>query len=177
MECTGQHDSGLKWNLRVTSTWSSQALDILALQRSNTFSRILLRTLLWVTDIIAWLIYVTLRKKAMIMENTPYGTILTLSTNMAFLKSYALNEHHIRMTYWGNGSTVPRILHHGTRWRWVVSFTPRPPYTQEKSPRGWAPTAGSDAVVKRIPVGTLTPDHPARSPAPYHWAIPAPLVS
>jgi hypothetical protein len=26
------------------------------------------------------------------------------------------------------------ILDFGTRWRWVVSFTPRPPYHQGKSP-------------------------------------------
>jgi len=29
---------------------------------------------------------------------------------------------------------VPRILKLGTRWRWVVSFTPRPLYPQGKSP-------------------------------------------
>jgi hypothetical protein len=27
------------------------------------------------------------------------------------------------------------------------------------------------------PVGTRTPDHPARSPVLYHWAIPAPLMN
>jgi hypothetical protein len=27
------------------------------------------------------------------------------------------------------------ILDFGTRWRWVVSFTPRPLYSREKSPR------------------------------------------
>jgi hypothetical protein len=29
---------------------------------------------------------------------------------------------------------APHILDLGTRWRWVVSFTPRPLYTQGKSP-------------------------------------------
>jgi hypothetical protein len=36
--------------------------------------------------------------------------------------------------YWGSGGVAPRILNLGTRWRWVVSFTPRPLYTQGKSP-------------------------------------------
>jgi hypothetical protein len=26
---------------------------------------------------------------------------------------------------WGSGGIAPHILNHGTRWRWVVSFTPR----------------------------------------------------
>jgi hypothetical protein len=38
-------------------------------------------------------------------------------------------------TYWGNGGIAPRILDFGTRWRWVVSFTPRPLYPKVKSPR------------------------------------------
>jgi len=30
--------------------------------------------------------------------------------------------------YWASGGIAPRILTLGTRLRWVVSFTPRPPY-------------------------------------------------
>jgi hypothetical protein len=37
----------------------------------------------------------------------------------------------------GSGDIAPRILHFGTRWKWVVSFTSRPLYPQEKSP--WCP--------------------------------------
>jgi hypothetical protein len=40
-------------------------------------------------------------------------------------------------TYWGSEGIAPRILELGTRWRWVVSFTPRPLYLQSKSP--WYP--------------------------------------
>jgi hypothetical protein len=40
-------------------------------------------------------------------------------------------------TYCGSGSTAPRILDLGTRWRWVVSFTHRSLYLQGKSP--WYP--------------------------------------
>jgi hypothetical protein len=36
-------------------------------------------------------------------------------------------------TFWGSGCIAPRILDLGTRWRWVVSFTPRPLYPQGKS--------------------------------------------
>jgi hypothetical protein len=35
--------------------------------------------------------------------------------------------------YWGNGDIPPRILDLGTRWRRVVSFTPRPLYPQRRS--------------------------------------------
>jgi hypothetical protein len=68
----------------------------------------------------------------------------------------------------------------GTRWRWVVSFTPRPLYTQGRAPGtlwigGWVgPRVGLDTVWKRripAPTGNWTPHHPARSPALYHWAI------
>jgi hypothetical protein len=38
---------------------------------------------------------------------------------------------------WGSGGISPTILDLGTRWRWVVSFTPRPLYPQGKSP--WYP--------------------------------------
>jgi hypothetical protein len=30
--------------------------------------------------------------------------------------------------YWGSGGTALRILNLGTKWRWAVSFTPRPLY-------------------------------------------------
>jgi hypothetical protein len=39
--------------------------------------------------------------------------------------------------YWGSGGIAPCILDLGSRWRWVVSFTPRPLYPQGKRP--WYP--------------------------------------
>jgi len=33
------------------------------------------------------------------------------------------------------GGIAPRILNLDTKWRWVVTFTPRPLYSQEKRPR------------------------------------------
>jgi hypothetical protein len=44
-----------------------------------------------------------------------------------------LNEHNAMKAYWGN----VHILGLGTRWSWVVSFTPRPLYPQGESP--WYP--------------------------------------
>jgi len=46
-------------------------------------------------------------------------------------KTYpVLNQTPRHEVVWGNGGTAPRI-NFGTRWRWVVSFTPR-----SLSPRG-----------------------------------------
>jgi hypothetical protein len=55
----------------------------------------------------------------------------------------------------GDGGIAPRILDFGTRWRWVVSVTPRQLYPRERAPGthwigGWVgPRAVLDAVVKR----------------------------
>jgi hypothetical protein len=49
--------------------------------------------------------------------------------------SLSLTKHHAMKTRRGSGGIAPRILDLGIRWRWVVSFTPRPLYSQGKSPR------------------------------------------
>jgi hypothetical protein len=76
--------------------------------------------------------------------------------------------------YWERRCVGPRILDFGTRWRWVVSFTPRPIYPRERTPgTHWigvwvGPRAGLDSVVMKkfpAPNGTRNPDHPVRSPA------------
>jgi hypothetical protein len=46
-----------------------------------------------------------------------------------------LNEAPRHEDVLGSGGIAPRILNLGTRWRWVVGFTPRPLYPQGKSPR------------------------------------------
>jgi len=38
----------------------------------------------------------------------------------------ASTEHHAMKAYWASGGTAPYILNLGTRYRWVVSFRPRP---------------------------------------------------
>jgi hypothetical protein len=42
--------------------------------------------------------------------------------------SMCLTKHQAMKRYWASGGIAPRILDLGTRWRWVVSFTPRPLY-------------------------------------------------
>jgi hypothetical protein len=77
----------------------------------------------------------------------------------------------------GSGGIAPCILDLCTRWRWVVSFTPRRLYPQGKRPwypldrRLGGPQTRSERGCKEInspPTGTR-----ACSPALYHWAIPA----
>jgi hypothetical protein len=43
-------------------------------------------------------------------------------------KFVAVSKLHVMKTFCGSGSIAARILYLGTRWRWVVSFTPRPLY-------------------------------------------------
>jgi hypothetical protein len=57
--------------------------------------------------------------------------------------------------YWRTEGTAPHILGLGIRRRWVVSFTPRPLYPQERATGTYCtgvwvgPTADLDTVVKR----------------------------
>jgi hypothetical protein len=57
--------------------------------------------------------------------------------------------------YWGSEGIALRILDLGTKWKFVVSFTPRPLYPQGRSPRYQfdrrlgGPRAVLDAAVKR----------------------------
>jgi hypothetical protein len=79
----------------------------------------------------------------------------------------------------GERGIAPRILDLSTRWRWMVSFTPRPLYPQEKSPlypldrRLGGPQNRSGHGEGKIPspARTRIPDHPAPIRALYHWAI------
>jgi hypothetical protein len=49
------------------------------------------------------------------------------------VKLFLLNKNHTMESCRGNGCIAPCILYLGTRWRWVVSFTPRPLYPKGKS--------------------------------------------
>jgi hypothetical protein len=46
-----------------------------------------------------------------------------------------LTEHRVMKAYWGVKVWLHSFFNLCTRWRWVVSFTPRPLYPQRKSPR------------------------------------------
>jgi hypothetical protein len=47
------------------------------------------------------------------------------------VKGKVVRHEHV----WGSGCIDPHFLDLGTSWRWVVSFTPLPPYPKGKSPR------------------------------------------
>jgi hypothetical protein len=77
----------------------------------------------------------------------------------------------------GSGGIAPRILDFGSRWRWLVSFTPQPLYPQGKSP--WYPLrrrlggpqsrpgqCGEEKNSQPLP-RLEPPYHPACSPALY----------
>jgi hypothetical protein len=87
----------------------------------------------------------------------------------------------------GSGGIAPWILDLGTRWRWVVSFTPRPRYPQGNSP--WYPfyrrlcgpqsrsgRGGEEKNSQPLP-GLQSPGHPARNPALYHGDISTPVMT
>jgi hypothetical protein len=82
---------------------------------------------------------------------------------------------------WGSGGISPRIFDLGTRWRWLVSFTPRPLYPWGKSllypldrRLGGLQSQWWWREKFPAPAGTRTTDHLIRSPELYHWAIPVP---
>jgi hypothetical protein len=66
--------------------------------------------------------------------------------------SLCLTKHHAMKAYWGSGGITPRILDHGTRWRWVVSLRPGRFTPRERAPvthwiGGWV---GSRAVLNAV---------------------------
>jgi hypothetical protein len=103
--------------------------------------------------------------------------------NVKFSLCFSITKHHALKAYWASRGIAPRILDLGTRWRWVVSFTPPPLYPQGKSPwypldtRLGGPRTVLDAVVKRkipSPRREWNPRTPILQPATQRytdWAI------
>jgi hypothetical protein len=79
-------------------------------------------------------------------------------SNLKTVLSLCLTKYYAMKTYWGNGSIAPRIHILGTRWRWVVSFKPRPLY-----PQGTNPWHNQDG---RIPKASRTQWRGEKFPAP-----------
>jgi len=77
--------------------------------------------------------------------------------------------HHAMKVYRESGGTDPRILNLGTRWRWVVSFTPRPLCLQRKShryPLGMrpgGPQSRSGRGKKSLTLPGIEPGRPAHN--------------
>jgi hypothetical protein len=67
----------------------------------------------------------------------PFATFLSVFIVTGWPNLVLLTKHHAIRTYWGNGVKAPCILDLGTRWVWVVRFTPRLLYPQVNSP--WYP--------------------------------------
>ena len=71
------------------------------------------------------------------------------------------------------------FLDHGTRRGWVVSSTPRLPFTPGKDPvpivqeAGWAPGPVWTGTVSLTPTGIPSPDRPAHSQSLYRLSYPA----
>jgi len=63
----------------------------------------------------------------------PYFHKIQVKVKAKVTFSLCLTKHPHMKTYWRNGSIIPRILYLGTRWRWMVSITPRLLYPQGKS--------------------------------------------
>jgi hypothetical protein len=86
--------------------------------------------------------------------------------------------HHAMKAYCGSGGIASRIIDLGTRWKWVINFTPRPLYHQGKSPRypldrglgGPQSPSGRGGEEKN----SQPPPGHEHSLALYHWVIPTP---
>jgi hypothetical protein len=101
------------------------------------------------------------------------------------LINYALRDEGV----WGSGCIDSHFLDLGTSWRWVVSFTPRPLYPREKSPRypldrrlgGLQSRSGRFGEGKIFdPTGTRTPTPSIVQPVASRYtdyATPAPRFS
>jgi hypothetical protein len=63
------------------------------------------------------------------------GLYRTIGVKVKVKLSLCLTKHHAMKAYWESGGIAPRILHLGTRWRWVVSFVPQPFYRRYPSNR------------------------------------------
>jgi len=64
---------------------------------------------------------------------------------------------------WKGEYTVPLILNLGARWRWMVSFTPRPLYVRQRTPTpinkevGWDPEPVLDVLLRGFEPRTIQP--------------------
>jgi hypothetical protein len=105
--------------------------------------------------------------------NSPSMIIFTALSKVKVKVSLCWTEHHAMQTYWGIGDKLQAFFDLGTRWGWVVSFTPRLFYPRERAPGthwigGWVgPRAGPDMVLKwktPSPCRESDPNHPIVQP-------------
>jgi hypothetical protein len=137
MKLVGVGDMGLRYPVCLLSLWVTLSLPRMmnripkrriSLQEWNKVCNLILERILYALLDTELMIYI-LRLKHY-ENNLP--KIARGDTRVACMwlkvNSLLLTEHHAMKTYWGTEGIAPRILNLGTRWRWVVSFAPRPLY-------------------------------------------------
>ena len=60
--------------------------------------------------------------------------LFRMSTFLGIYKKGKIFRPHAMKAYRANRGTAPLILNFGTRWRWLVNFTPWPLYPRESAP-------------------------------------------
>jgi hypothetical protein len=80
----------------------------------------------------------TMKISRLTYERYPSITSCKVNVKVKLSLCFFLTEHHAMKAYWGSrGIQLNAFFNLGTGWRWVVSFTPRPIYSQGKS--SWYP--------------------------------------
>jgi hypothetical protein len=64
----------------------------------------------------------------------PFRVNVKVKVNVKLSLCFSFNEHQAMKAYWGMEVQLHAFFDLGTRWRLEVSFTPRPLYSQGKSP-------------------------------------------
>jgi len=83
-----------------------------------------------VSQLLFWLVIWLLTMLYQIHRLSSVWSMIKVKLSLCFL----LAEHQAMKAYRGNGGIAPRLLDLGTKWRWLISFTPRPLYHQGKIP-------------------------------------------
>jgi hypothetical protein len=68
------------------------------------------------------------------LQTSQHMSLIKVKAKVKLKLSLCLTKHHAIQTYEGSKVTSPRIVNVGTRWSWVVNFTPRPLYPRCTSP-------------------------------------------
>jgi len=97
-------------------------------------------------------------------------TVINMNIYKKVNFSQCLTKYHAMKTYFGNGGIATLILNLGTRWSWVISFTPRllflryPLVRRLSGPQSHsAPDGEEENISHQFPYRELKPGRPARN--------------
>jgi hypothetical protein len=99
----------------------------------------------------------------------PAHSLVTVLTEQPWLLKLGMGTIFSAWPLWGSWGTAPRILNVGTRWRWVVSFAPRPLYPRQSldrrlgGPQNRSGRGGEEKKIHYCPYQELNPGRPAHS--------------